>query len=106
MSCLSASVSLMNEPLPIDVRRMGNTKIDIELLNEPISVELRKIGGIVADAIRIGNGISASVSIVCSLKEFVEMLKVSPQEIQWITDDVGVYYEVESNVKWIVEISN
>jgi Trp operon repressor len=48
------------------------------------------------------NGISVKLSMVCSLSKVIEYLRVSPSDIQWITDDIGVYFDVESNVKWIV----
>lgn len=48
------------------------------------------------------NGISIKLSMVCSLSKVAEYLRVSPSDIQWITDDIGVYFDVESNVKWIV----
>ena len=41
-------------------------------------------------------------SIVCSLSEVIDFLNVTPTDVQWITDDMGVYFDVESNVDWIV----
>ena len=43
-------------------------------------------------------------SIVCSLAEVEDYLEVTPAEIQWITDDMGVFYDVESNVEWKIII--
>ena len=34
---------------------------------------------------------------------FSAFLRVSPDEPQWITDDMGVDFRVESNTDWIVE---
>jgi hypothetical protein len=49
--------------------------------------------------------LNARCSVICSLAEVIEFLNVTPSDIQWITDDVGVFYEVESNVDWIVVTS-
>ena len=76
---------------------------------------------------RVGSGISARIynlcpplgvsvvdsekhikvrcSIVCSLSEAVAYIRVTPKDIQWITDDMGVFYDVESNVDWIIVTS-
>ena len=44
-------------------------------------------------------------SIVCTLSEVVGYINVTPEDIQWITDDMGVFYDVESNVDWIIVTS-
>lgn len=49
--------------------------------------------------------IKARCSIVCSLSEVVAYISVTPKDIQWITDDMGVFYDVESNVEWTIVIS-
>ena len=49
--------------------------------------------------------IKARCSIVCSLSEVSDFLWVTPTDIQWITDDMGVFYDVESNVDWIIVTS-
>ena len=40
-----------------------------------------------------------------SVSEMVDFLRVTPTEIQWITDDMGVFFDVESNVDWIIVTS-
>ena len=55
-------------------------------------------------ASRIGSNLIVRCSVVCSLSEFAKWLNVSPSEVQWITDDVGVFYDVKSNVEWIITI--
>lgn len=42
------------------------------------------------------------VSIVCSVKKLHGYLRVSPEEVQWITPDYGIVYTVESDTDWIV----
>lgn len=48
------------------------------------------------------NGISVKCGIVCSLADVI-YVRVSPQEIQWITEDEVIVYNVESNTNWIIE---
>lgn len=40
-------------------------------------------------------------TVVCSIAD-LHYLKVSPEEVQWITPDYGVVYHVESDTNWIV----
>lgn len=47
-------------------------------------------------------GISVKCGIVCSLAD-VLYVRVSPQEVQWITEDEVIVYNVESNTNWIIE---
>lgn len=42
--------------------------------------------------------------LVCSLSDLTAWLRVTPEEVQWITDDMGVYFDVVSNVEWTVVI--
>lgn len=58
---------------------------------------------VVADA--VGEHLKARCSIVCSIDLIKEYLNVTPDEVQWITDDMGVFFDVESNVEWIVVTS-
>ena len=37
--------------------------------------------------------------VVCTVSDFY-YLNVSPSDVQWITDDIGVFFDVESNVEW------
>lgn len=48
------------------------------------------------------NGISVKCGLVCSLAD-VLFVRVSPQEVQWITEDEVIVYNVESNTNWIIE---
>lgn len=76
------------------------------LLLEALDVKINlKSKGINAEASSIGERLSVKCSIVCTLVQIKEWLNVTPAEIQWITDDIGVFYDVESNVDWIVVTS-
>ena len=69
-------------------------------LNARVSSVTESTVVLVDDA--IGDHLNVRCSIVCSLAQVVRRLNVSPSEIQWITDDIGVFFDVESNVDWIV----
>ena len=46
--------------------------------------------------------ININCSIVCNISKDAYM-KVSPSEVQWLSPDWYVIYEVKSNTDWIVE---
>lgn len=46
--------------------------------------------------------IQISFGIVCSVEELVYM-NVSPETVQWLTPDMGIIYEVTSNVDWNIQ---
>lgn len=82
MACLTANISRVGEGLVTSVSRIGE--------------------GVVAGVSRIGEGLVARCSIVCTIAEITDYLEVTPIEVQWITDDIGVFFDVKSNVKWII----
>lgn len=86
-SCLSASVSRIGEGIEASVKN----------LTQPLVASL-------ADTVI--EHLKVSCSIVCSLVDVDDYLNVSPNEIQWITDDIGVFFNVESNVDWEVIVTS
>lgn len=92
---------------------MSCISLELRMLNEPLVLSTERIGGISVSASLIGNPIKFSIfdtvshpkvrtSIVCSIKELKNYLKVSPEEVQWITPDYGIVYNVYSDMDWIV----
>lgn len=79
MSCINASVS-----------RLGGINADVS-----------RLGGIDASASRLG-GISVGVSLLCEV-DVSKYLRVTPEEIQWITITTPVEYNVWSNTNWNVQ---
>jgi hypothetical protein len=80
-----------------------HAKVSVNNLNPLIQATANRLGEeLTANASILGQRLTGTVSIICSLADFVAILKVSSDEVQWITDDMGVYFEVESNVEWIV----
>lgn len=84
MACLEVKLTRLGSQLSASYSRIGGLKVAIE------------------DAVRDGHLI-ARYGIVCAVEAVNDYLRVSPAEVQWITDDIGVFYDVEANVKWVVE---
>lgn len=92
MGCLNISITRKNESVIVDVSRIGNGIVGfVTRLGDELKLLLD-------DAT---NHLKVKCSIVCSLGEF-RYLNISPDEVQWITDDRGVFFDVESNVEWII----
>jgi hypothetical protein len=83
------------------------------MLNTSPSLSIKRIGeGLIARA-QLGHSLlsvraadiaphpSIRCSIVCTVDE-VFRLRVSPTEVQWISPEYGVVYDVQSNVEWII----
>lgn len=106
MSCLNVSVSRIGDGLSSQGSYAG------EYLKVSVSLAKKILSSIASDASphlkvkasRIGSGLVVKCSIVCSLSEFTKWLNVSPSEVQWITDEIGVFYDVRSNVEWIINV--
>ena len=114
-SIMSFNVALVNESLFTNVTKKDNDMsiklsvvCDIPFANimrstKPMSLSVTKPHpNLFTIVTKKENDMSIKLSIVCSLSKVVEYLRVSPSDIQWITDDIGVFFDVESNVKWIV----
>lgn len=85
-SCLSATISRVGSGMSVDIDKATPSFLATAV-----------------DTIK--KHLSVRTSIVCSLSEMVDFLRVTPTEIQWITDDMGVFFDVESNVDWIIVTS-
>ena len=95
-----------------DLERDNHLRIECGAVN-PISPIVERIGngikvvsGLVDGLMRatssdLGEHLKLRCSLVCSVSDLFYM-NVTPAEVQWITDDMGVYFDVESNVEWIV----
>ena len=65
-----------------------------------INVSVNRLGGISATVARSG-GINVSVGLVCDVG-VIRYLHVLPEDIQWITVDTSIDYNVLSNTDWNV----
>lgn len=99
MACINVHTEDTHEScLSLSVTRVcgGGINVHINHATPPLHVST-------IDSIK--KHLNVRTSIVCSLSEVVDFLRVTPAEIQWITDDMGVFYDVESNVDWIIVTS-
>ena len=71
-----------------------------------LSAECGRAGGVggiaAATAVKVSGIKSAACSLVCSLDGTV-YLRVRPEDVQWITMEMGIDYDVISNTNWNVE---
>ena len=91
----------------IDARVENLNQFAVNVANAISEGLLVSIDNIVKD-FRIGvsnvikKHLDINCSIVCSLEQIKLYLDVTPADIQWITDDIGVYFDVHSNTDWII----
>lgn len=106
-SCLSATLSRIGNGLSANVSRLSHELIArIENLGETFATNVETVSSrLVAQTKTIDTVLSVRCSIICTLDKVADFLEVTPDEIQWITDDVGVFYDVKSNVDWIIVTS-
>lgn len=78
---------------------MGCISVSVERLGG-ISASVGRIGGIGVAVARRG-GINVSVGLVCDVG-VSRYLRVLPEDIQWITVDTSIDYNVLSNTDWNV----
>lgn len=103
MGCINVKIIHNHTPIAATTARIGESITTlINRVENELHVDIERIGeqfkAIVAN---ITKPIMANVSIVCGLSDFYYM-NVTPTEVQWITDDTGVFFDVESNVQWII----
>lgn len=103
-SCLSATIRRIDEGLDVNITNLSNgLSACSDVMSEGILANVRVISENISAQIKtIGSGLKARCSIICTLDKVADFLEVSPTEIQWITDDMGVYFDVKSNVEWII----
>lgn len=109
MSCINVNIQMLNWPLAVSAERIsGDINTNVTLKIEPIRgnifdaeihpIEINIFDTIVHPKVR--------TSIVCSIKYLKNYLNVSPEEVQWITPEYGVIYNVSSDLDWIVVVDN
>lgn len=109
MSCIDVNVTPLLPQLDENckVTRIGDgLKASVKDIGERIIAGVRELSSrLNANVENLSTGLSVTCSVVCSIADVGHYLEVTPTEIQWITDDMGVYYDVESNVEWIIVTS-
>ena len=102
MGCLDVSIKHINNPIKTATERTDSLTSLVYRIGEDLKVSTEKIKAqLQGITTSITDSIAINISVVCSLNDFYYM-DVSPGDVQWITDDTGVFYDVESNVNWIV----
>lgn len=100
MSCLNVAIRKLGESLALMVKRIGGIAVEIHRCD--ITVEIHRYDKpIVVTAEDVGKHLKIACGIVCSVAD-LHYLRVSPQEVQWITPDEGIIYNVESDTDWII----
>lgn len=116
---IDAAVSVVTESLDVDVEDKSDRldarcddvskHLDINLseTEQHLCANCRsESAALVASVDDAESHLKVKLSIVCSLAEIRDFLHVTPKDIQWITDDMGVYYDVYTNLEWIVTIGD
>lgn len=104
-ACVSANIHRIGGGIDIHIRDAINTYLStaISLIGNGISANIHSLTpAAVGSVTELGKHLSVKCSIVCSLSKVIEYINVTPDEIQWITDDMGVFFDVESNTDWII----
>lgn len=66
-----------------------------------VTVETARLERIAASLARL-EGVTADVNLVCYIGGIL-YLRVTPKELQWVTEDMAAVYSVESNTNWNVQ---
>ena len=75
-----------------------------------INVSTERLGGIATNAEREGGistyaerlaGITVTVGLICSIAQG-KILRVTPEEVQWVTIEDPAVYEILSNLDWTI----
>lgn len=92
MSCINANIQILNATPVLSVNRIGDGII-VKTCLAIKKMAVKTFDSIVHPVLRC--------AIVCSVAD-LPYLNVSPDEVQWITSDYGVFYHVESDTDWVV----
>lgn len=104
MACIEVEAELISKSITADAfQAAGPLSVSIGKIAQALRTEVTRASqGLSAAAINKMQSINVSCSIICSLDQINEWMEVTPSEIQWITNDVGVFFEVRSNVDWVI----
>lgn len=94
MSCLNITVTNMSPPLRVEVERLGGIILTVIKSSNSLNCNI-------CDKL-IDKHLKLTCGVVCTIPD-IHYLRVSPSEIQWITPDLGVVYQVTSDTDWIIE---
>lgn len=104
MSCLSILVGRIANDLNVSCKIASETtRVSLLLDHDNLNISCK----ITPDAtsvsiVRIPSDLNITFGIVCSLAD-VLYLDVSPNDVQWITEDTVIMYNVSSNTSWVIK---
>lgn len=107
LSELETKVTQVGGGLSANVHKMGDELLaKVTDLSEKLSASVSCVRETLIPQIsRIGDNLKMKCSIICSFDKVADFIDVKPEDIQWITDTQGIYFDVESNVEWIIVVS-
>lgn len=101
MSCLSVNINIIPSKFEVDTTLLNKLNVNITNISNGLVILLNKINEDlklnISDIYQ--KHLTISYGIVCSIKT-ENYLQVSPEDIQWITEDSDIIYIVKSNMNW------
>lgn len=108
ISCLNSKVKLITSNIIPLVHLIDTLYTSIDDLNPTLNILISKNNSDLFITIedKHSSHLKVSCGVVCDVNDTGgKYLDVSPDEIQWITEDIGVIYTVYSNTDWEIEIN-
>lgn len=102
MGCLNVSLTLQGGNLGADVSLSKVISASAAVVGKSLLPQVTCLPCLSATIREIASHIKAQCSVICELADVGKYLDVTPVDIQWITDDLGVFFDIESNVEWVV----
>lgn len=101
MSCLSVNINIIPSKFEVDTTLLNKLNVNITNISNDLVILLNKINEDlklnISDIYQ--KHLTVSYGIVCSIKT-ENYLQVSPEDVQWITEDSDIIYIVKSNMNW------
>lgn len=95
MSCIDVKVKLMAIPSSVSIETFEGIALKTLLLSKVINSNIK----------RISLPINVRCGLMCTAEELNYYLNVTPEAHQWITVDIDITYNIESNTNWIIIIN-
>ena len=101
MSCLSVNINIIPSKFEVGTTLLNKLNVNITNISNDLIILLNKINEDlklnISDIYQ--KHLTVSYGIVCSIKT-ENYLQVSPEDVQWITEDSDIIYIVKSNTNW------
>lgn len=101
MSCLSVNINMIPSKFEVGTTLLNKLNVNITNISNGLIILLNKINEDlklnISDIYQ--KHLTVSYGIVCSIKT-ENYLQVSPEDVQWITEDSDIIYIVKSNTNW------